>query len=687
MSTDTVLFELGTEELPAGEYVVMAEALCAGICSGLQSHSLSHGEAKVLATPRRLTVIVSDVATNAADTEQEILGPPIAAAKTKEGEWSPAAIGFAKKQGVAVEMLDTIATDKGDRLGLVKRVTGAVCAEVLPEIVTHAVAQIPVSKRMRWGRERHEFLRPVQWLMLLLGDESLELSLFGLSSGRVTRGHRFHGKSEITIPNPNCYQEMLRNEYVIADHHERKAMIRKQVEALVSGDETAVIDDGLLDEVTGLVEWPVALRGAFDDDFLSVPRQALVSSMREHQKYFHIEASDGSLVPAFITISNIESNNPQAVVYGNEKVIRPRLADAAFFFETDKATSLAVKSERLESVLFQRDLGTLAAKQRRISRLAVALCEELGADEATVTGAAAVLKADLVSDMVGEFPELQGIAGRHYALNDGLSDAVADAIEQHYWPKFSGDQLPSSPESAAVALADRLDTLVGIFGIGQSPTGSKDPFALRRASVAIIRLLLAYAPQADIKAVIASAVSGFDSDTLSSETVDTVVNYLLERLPAHYEDLGVSIEILRAVTAVGTQTFGDIDGRSLALQGFAGSDEAIALAAANKRVANILAKTEESLGNIDASLFENTAESTLYASLQQTQKGLDEALAVSDYAAALNDLAGLRGVVDGFFDQVLVNAEDDAIRLNRLALLKELREQFLRVADLAVLAR
>ena len=687
MSTDTVLFELGTEELPAGEYVVMAEALCAGICSGLQSHSLSHGEAKVLATPRRLTVIVSDVATNAADTEQEILGPPIAAAKTKEGEWSPAAIGFAKKQGVAVEMLDTIATDKGDRLGLVKRVTGAVCAEVLPEIVTHAVAQIPVSKRMRWGRERHEFLRPVQWLMLLFGDESLELSLFGLSSGRVTRGHRFHGKSEITIPNPNCYQEMLRDEYVIADHHERKALIRKQVEALVSGDETAVIDDGLLDEVTGLVEWPVALRGAFDDDFLSVPRQALVSSMREHQKYFHIETSDGSLVPAFITISNIESNNSQAVVYGNEKVIRPRLADAAFFFETDKATSLAVKSERLESVLFQRDLGTLAAKQRRISRLAVSLCGELGADEATVTGAAAVLKADLVSDMVGEFPELQGIAGRHYALNDGLSDAVADAIEQHYWPKFSGDQLPSSPESAAVALADRLDTLVGIFGIGQSPTGSKDPFALRRASVAIIRLLLAYAPQADIKAVIASAASGFDSDTLSSETVDTVFNYLLERLPAHYEDLGVSIEILRAVTAVGTQTFGDIDGRSLALHGFAGSDEAISLAAANKRVANILAKTEESLGNIDASLFENTAESTLYASLQQTQKGLDEALAVSDYAAALNGLAGLRGVVDGFFDQVLVNAEDDAIRLNRLALLKELREQFLRVADLAVLAR
>ena len=687
MSADTVLFELGTEELPAGEYVVMANALCAGICDGLKTHSLSHGEAKVLATPRRLTVIVSDVATNAADTKQEVLGPPITAAKTKDGEWSPAAIGFAKKQGVAVDTLDTIATDKGDRLGLVRRVTGAVCAEVLPEVVSHAVAQIPVSKRMRWGRERHEFLRPVQWLMLLLGNESLDISLFGLNSGRITCGHRFHGKSEITIPNPDVYQEMLRDEYVIADHEERKAMIRLQVEALVSGDETAVIDDGLLDEVTGLVEWPVALRGAFDGAFLSVPRQALVSSMREHQKYFHIEANDGSLVPAFITISNIESTNPQAVIYGNEKVIRPRLADAAFFFETDKATSLAVKSERLESVLFQRDLGTLAAKQRRISRLATALCEELGADKATVSAAGAVLKADLVSDMVGEFPELQGIAGRHYALNDGLSDAVADAIEQHYWPKFSGDQLPSSPESAAVALADRLDTLVGIFGIGQSPTGSKDPFALRRASVAIIRLLLAFAPQANIKAVISNAVSGFEPGTLVPETVDTVFNYLLERLPAHYDDLGVSVEILRAVSAVGTQTLGDIDGRSLALQGFAGSDEAISLAAANKRVANILAKTDEPLGGIDPSLFEGAAESTLFESLQLTQKELDETLAVSDYAAALNGLAGLRGVVDDFFDQVLVNSEDNAIRLNRLALLKELRGQFLRVADLAVLAR
>lgn len=687
MSTDTVLFELGTEELPAGEYVGMAEALAQSICEGMKGHSLNFEEARVLATPRRLTAIISGVDRNAADTEQEILGPPIAAARTNDGDWSPAALGFAKKQGVAVEELNTISTDKGDRLGVVRRVTGAVCADVLPDIISHAVAQIPLSKRMRWGRERHEFLRPVQWLLLLLGNEALDISLFGLRSGRITRGHRFHGRSEVRIPSPDRYEAILRDEYVIADHHERKAIIRKQVEALVSDNETAAIDDALLNEVTGLVEWPVALRGAFDDAFLSVPRQALVSSMREHQKYFHIETNDGALVPAFITVSNIESTNPQAVVYGNEKVIRPRLADAAFFFETDKASSLAVKSERLESVLFQRELGTLAAKQRRIRALAVALCKELGADEATVSAAGSVLKADLVSDMVGEFPELQGIAGRQYALNDGLSNAVADAIEQHYWPKFSGDQLPSSPESAAVALADRLDTLVGIFGIGQSPTGSKDPFALRRASVAVIRLLLDFAPQADVKSLISRAVSGFEPGVLSNETGETVFNYLLERLPAHYEDLGVSIEILRAVTAVGTQTLGDIDGRSQALQAFSGSDAALSLAAANKRVANILAKAEETIGHIDPALFENTPESTLFQSLQNAQQDLDKALEVADYVAALNCLAELRDDVDGFFDQVLVNAEDNAIRVNRLALLKELRGQFLRVADLAVLAR
>ena len=687
MSKETILFELGTEELPAGEYVRMAEALAAGICSGLKGHSLHFDEARVLATPRRLTAIISGVSKEAPDTEQEILGPPIAAAKTKEGDWTPAAIGFAKKQGIAVDALATIATEKGDRLGIVKRVQGAVCAEALPEIVRQAVAQIPVSKRMRWGRERHEFLRPVQWLILLLGDDTLDVSLFGLQSGRASRGHRFHGQSEINIPNPESYEALLREQYVIADHNERKALIRQQVEALVSNTETAIIDEALLNEVTGLVEWPVALRGAFDDAFLSVPRQALVSSMREHQKYFHIETLDGSLVPAFITISNIESSNPQAVIYGNEKVIRPRLADAAFFFDTDKATSLAVKSERLESVLFQRDLGTLADKQRRIAQLAVALSGALGADEATVSGAGAVLKADLVSDMVGEFPELQGIAGRHYALNDGLSDGVADAIEQHYWPKFSGDQLPLTPESAALALADRLDTLVGIFGIGQSPTGSKDPFALRRASVAVIRLLLAYAPESDIRGVIGRAASEFDSGILSADTVDTVLNYLLERLPAHYEEVGVSVDMLRAVTAVGTQTIGDIDGRSQAIQGFAGSEAAMTLAAANKRVANILAKTGEAIGNVDPALFEVSAETALYESLEKTRNELDQALSVSNYVESLNCLAALRDDVDAFFEQVLVNADNDAIRLNRLALLKALRNQFLRVADLAVLAR
>jgi glycyl-tRNA synthetase beta chain len=409
--------------------------------------------------------------------------------------------------------------------------------------------------------------------------------------------------------------------------------------------------------------------------------------MREHQKYFHIESPDGDLLPSFITISNIESKRPESVIYGNEKVIRPRLADAAFFFDTDKETTLGSKARRLESVLFQRDLGTLAQKQARISAVAQTLSEYLGADKATIEAAGGLIKADLVSDMVGEFPELQGIAGRHYALHDGESEAVANAIEQHYWPKFSGDRLPESPESAALALADRLDTLIGIFGIGQVPTGSKDPFALRRASLAVIRILLSFAPTVGLEMILRTAKGSFPSDVLDEGVVDAVKAYLLDRLPAHYEEQGVSVDILRSATAVGTESIGDIDHRSLAVAGFAGSEAAAALAAANKRVANILTKTEEALPSVDETLLSEAAECSLHAALAESQAALNAAIADNDYSLALSNLAKLRDPVDAFFDNVLVNAEDANVRLNRLALLQELRGQFLKVADLAVLAR
>jgi len=687
MSSRTVLFELGVEELPAGEYCAMADALADALVTGLTNNGLSIGKSRVLATPRRLSVLISDVSESAKDTEQAVLGPPISAARNADGEWTPAAIGFAKKQGITPSDLQSIATDKGERLGIVKVVKGAVSVDVLPTIVSQAVDQIPVSKRMRWGRERHEFLRPVQWLVLLYGSDTIDLSLFGLNASRTTRGHRFHGDQAVELANADIYEETLRAQHVIASVEERKALISAQVKALVSDGECAIVEDDLLNEVAGLVEWPVALRGTFDTAFLAVPRQALISSMREHQKYFHIEDQNGTLLPAFITVSNIQSKNPQSVIYGNEKVIRPRLADAAFFFNTDKQTTLASKATRLKGVLFQRDLGTLADKQRRIASVAESLCSSLGADAATVKAAGTLLKADLVSDMVGEFPELQGIAGRHYALHDGETESVADAIEQHYWPKFSGDSLPLTPEAAALALADRLDTLVGIFGIGQSPTGSKDPFALRRASLAAIRILLRFAPGANIDDLLHEACASFNEGALAPNVVETVKGYLLDRLPAHYDEQGVSVDVLRSVTAVGTDSFGDIDSRSLAVTAFIGTDAAEALAAANKRVANILAKVNEPIGEVNAELLLEPAEIALSGALGRSRDCLAAAVADNDFPEALNELALLRSDVDSFFDKVLVNAEDRAVRLNRLALLQELRAQFLKVADLAVLAR
>lgn len=687
MSTHTVLFELGTEELPAGEYEEMAHTLSSGMASGLEQQGLAIGEVKVYATARRLSVLIDNVQERADDSEQEILGPPMAVAQADDGCWTPAAIGFAKKHGMNADELQVIGTDGGDRIGIRKVAKGASCASVLPTVVTQAVESIPVSKRMRWGRERHEFLRPVQWLVLLYGTEVIVVSLFGLTSDRVSQGHRFHGKSSVRIPSADAYEATLRKQFVIASVDERKALIKNQIEQLVSENERAIIDESLLSEVAGLVEWPVALRGGFDESFLSLPRQALISSMREHQKYFHIESLDGGLIPSFITISNIESKRPQSVIYGNEKVIRPRLADAAFFFNRDKETTLRTKALWLEDVLFQRDLGSLAEKQTRISDVAQTLSGYLGADKITVKSAGRLIKADLVSSMVGEFPELQGIAGRHYALHDGESEAVARTIEQHYWPKFSGDQLPDSPESAVLALADRLDTLIGIFGVGQVPTGSRDPFALRRASLAVIRILLAFAPTASLEMILTTAKQSFPSGVLDEGVVDTVKAYLLDRLPAHYEDQGVSVDILRSVTAVGTESIGDIDCRSLAVASFAKTDSANVLAAANKRVVNILTKVDENLPAINESLLTEAAELALRKALAESHKALHIAVADNDYPQALSNLAKLRDPVDTFFDNVLVNTDDPTVRLNRLALLQELRDQFLKIADLAVLAK
>ena len=687
MTSADLLFELGTEELPAGEIAGMAASLSRGIVNGLKAHDLPFAEVHQFSTPRRLAVWVQSVGIKASDTENNVVGPPLSAARDDKGQWTKAAEGFARKQGLSPDDLSVVEEQGVERIAAHVSVKGAKAADVMPSIIASAVSGIPISKRMRWGRSRDEFLRPVQWLVLLLGEDIVPLELFGLSSGRESRGHRFHDDQPRPIASPGVYRDVLRDARVLVDAEERRTRIAEQVSALAQQGEVVALADDLLDEVTGLVEWPTALRGSFDPDFLEVPAQALISAMKTHQKYFHLnDADSGDLLPTFITVSNIESRDPDAVVTGNERVIRPRLSDAAFFFANDKQSPLVSRQERLASVVFQHHLGSLLDKTQRIAGIATELASAIDADAEVTERAAQLSKCDLVSEMVLEFPELQGIAGAHYAQHDGEVAAVAQAIEEHYYPRFAGDRLPASAEATAVALADRLDTLVGIFGIGEPPTGSKDPFALRRASLAVVRMLIAVERPLPLIDWLQSACQQH-SATLSADTADAVLQYILERLASWYDEQDIHISVVRAVLATGKTDLFDIDLRVRALAAFAGSDTAEHLAAANKRVANILAKADEADGNApDPTLFSEPAEARLQEAVTHVGAALVPLMSNRDYQAALNQLAQLRGPVDDFFETVMVNAQDPDERLNRLRLLRGLRALFTELADLALLS-
>ena len=687
MTAADLLFELGTEELPAGEISTMATTLCQGVTDGLTEANLPFTGTHHFSTPRRLTVWVENVAIKGPDSEQRVVGPPVSAAKDDSGAWTKAAEGFARKQGISADDLIVVEEQGVERVAAHVSQKGAQATEVIPDIIANAVAGIPVSKRMRWGRSRDEFLRPVQWLVLLLGDAVLPLQLFGLESGRESRGHRFHHNTPVAISSPAAYRDTLREARVLVDKDERRALIAEQVLALANKGETVALSEDLLDEVTGLVEWPTALRGSFDQEFLAVPAQALISAMKTHQKYFHLnDASSGSLLPAFITVANIESKQPEQVVSGNERVIRPRLSDAAFFFANDKQTSLISRQDRLGSVVFQHHLGSLLDKTRRVVAIAKQVANAIGADETTTLRAAELSKCDLVSEMVLEFPDLQGIAGAEYARHDEELGAVAEAIEYHYYPRFAGDELPPSPEATAVALADRLDTLIGIFGIGEPPTGSKDPFALRRASLAVIRMLIDLKKPLSLTELLQSAFEQHTAE-LAPDTADAVSHYITERLGNWYDDDGIHISVVRAALAAGATDLFDIDLRVRALSAFAKTETAEHLAAANKRVANILAKADELDGTpADSNLFVHEAEHALHEAVSRVGSTLRPLLADRNYQSALDELAQLRGPVDAFFDGVMVNAEDPAERLNRLRLLGGLRALFTQVADLALLS-
>ena len=686
MAVDTLLLELGAEELPPTALDALSDAFAVGIEKGLQEADIPFQGVTAYATPRRLAVQVKNLADKQPYREVERRGPALAAA-FKEGAPTKAAEGFARSCGVSVDELIHLETDKGTWLGFREHQPGESVQALLPDILRKAISALPVPKNMRWGTSRIEFSRPVHWLVTLYGSDVIAAEALGLQASRTTYGHRFHAPDAIQLEHADAYLGALENAFVLADRQQRRERIREQVLAEAEVQEAnAVIDEDLLVEVSGLVEWPVALTGSFDERFLEVPAECLVSSMKANQKYFHLLDDQGKLKPLFITISNIDSADPQQVISGNEKVIRPRLADAAFFYDTDRKRTLVLRIPQLESVVFQQQLGTLADKARRSSAIASHIAERIGGDVTHAQRAVALAKCDLVTEMVLEFPELQGIMGRYYAEQDGEPADVAQALEEQYLPRFATDAIPHSATGKALALADRLDTLVGIFGIGQRPTGAKDPFALRRASIGVLNILVKGELNLDLRELLNVAAEQYRDLPKAEGLIDDVLTYMLDRFRAWGQEEGITAEMYLAVRARPVTKPLDFARRLRAVKAFAQREEAAALAAANKRVSNILSKQEhDGSTQVDQSLLQEPAEQALFNAVTRSQQQVTPLFAAGDYQQALDALATLREPVDNFFDQVMVMADDESIRRNRLALLASLQALFLEVADIAQL--
>ncbi|UUA71531.1 glycine--tRNA ligase subunit beta [Cellvibrio sp. QJXJ] len=687
MSAD-FLVELGTEELPPKALKNLMASFAETIEVNLKAAELSFTAIKPFAAPRRLAVLVENLAERQADQHHEIWGPPAGMCFDSEGNPTKAALAFATKCGADISGLKVDSDGKANKLVFRATFDGKKSVELLPNIVTDALAKLPIAKRMKWGAKREEFVRPVHWLVMLFGSDVVNASLLGLTAGRTTRGHRFHYNNTIDLAKASDYASVLKNPgFVVADFAERGTTIKQQVEAeakKVGG--VAVIDPALLDEVTALVEWPVALTGKFEERFLAVPAEALIASMKEHQKYFHVVDANGKLKNNFITVANIQSKDPSQIIDGNERVIRPRLSDAAFFFETDKKTTLASLRDRLKTIVFQAQLGTIYDKTERVAGLAKLIAGNLNADAASAERAAQLCKSDLVTNMVGEFDDMQGIAGYYYAVNDGENAEVAAAMNEQYMPRFAGDQLPATTTGAIIALADRLDTITGIFGIGQQPTGSKDPFALRRASIAVLRILVEKNLALDLRDLLTFAKNQHKNLTVGDELVEQVLAYMLERFRAFFEDANIPAEVFQSVTAKQLSQPLDINQRVLAVNEFSKLPQAQALAAANKRVSNILAKQNATLSTeVNAALLQEDAEKTLAAAVSAKAAVVAPLFAAREYTKALAALADLQQPVDAFFDSVMVMSDDPALQQNRLALLQQLRGLFLEVADISYL--
>lgn len=687
MTTQNFLVEIGTEELPPKALKTLATSFADNVEAELNQAGLTFDKIEWFAAPRRLAVKVLNLATQQPSKEIEKRGPAVSAAFDAEGKPTKAAEGWARGCGITVEQAERIATDKGEWLVHRAKIEGQPTKNLLNDIVANALAKLPIPKPMRWADKTVQFIRPVHTVTMLLGDELIEGEILGVASARTIRGHRFLGEKEFDIQHADQYPQLLREKgSVVADFNERKAEIlaKSQAKATALGG-VADIEESLLEEVTSLVEYPNVLAAKFEERFLAVPAEALVYTMKGDQKYFPIYDKDGKLLPHFIFVSNINPEDPTAIIEGNEKVVRPRLTDAEFFFKTDLKQKLIDRLPRLETVLFQQQLGTLKDKTDRIEQLAGEIAKQIGADEAKAKRAGLLSKCDLMTNMVFEFTDTQGVMGMHYARHDGEDEEVAVALNEQYMPRFAGDELPKSLVASAVALADKFDTLTGIFGIGQAPKGSADPFALRRAALGALRIIVEKNLPLDLEDLVKKSTALFGDKLTNQNVVSDVVDFMLGRFRAWYQDEGIAVDVIQAVLARRPTRPADFDARVRAVSHFRTLDSAEALAAANKRVANILAKAEGDIGAIDVALCVEPAEQVLAQSVLSLAKEVQPLIAQGEYTAVLDKLAGLRQPVDNFFDNVMVNAEDAKLRQNRLAILNTLQGLFLQVADISLL--
>ena len=720
MTTQNFLVEIGTEELPPKALKTLATSFADNVEAELNQASLTFDKIEWFAAPRRLAVKVLNLATQQPSKEIEKRGPAVSAAFDAEGKPTKAAEGWARGCGITVEQAERIATDKGEWLVHRAKIEGQPTKNLLNDIVTNALAKLPIPKPMRWADKTVQFIRPVHTVTMLLGDELIEGEILGVASARTIRGHRFLGEKEFEIQHADQYPQLLREKgSVVADFNERKAEIlaKSQAKATALGG-VADIEESLLEEVTSLVEYPNVLAAKFEERFLAVPAEALVYTMKGDQKYFPIYDKDGKLLPHFIFVSNINPEDPTAIIEGNEKVVRPRLTDAEFFFKTDLKQKLVDRLPRLETVLFQQQLGTLKDKTDRIEQLAGEIAKQIGADEAKAKRAGLLSKCDLMTNMVFEFTDTQGVMGMHYARHDGEDEEVAVALNEQYMPRFAGDELPKSLVASAVALADKFDTLTGIFGIGQAPKGSADPFALRRAALGALRIIVEKNLPLDLEDLVKKSVQSYESvaqtkfeenlgkgnprpifaiqkdgesklsvasPLTNANVVKEVVDFMLGRFRAWYQDKGIAVDVIQAVLARRPTRPADFDARVHAVSHFRTLDSAEALAAANKRVSNILAKADAAIGEINLTACVEPAEKALAEAVLALRTEVQPLIAKGDYTAVLDKLANLRAPVDNFFDNVMVNAEDPALRQNRLAILNTLQDLFLQVADISVL--